>query len=461
MTLQAQSLDDSSGVRARRPISNLFSLHYFLLRSVTAGGAVVSGLVQTFVFARVLTPKDFSIYILIGSFGVALWLFDLGAAKILFVRQRQRHLTRRTDDAVPAQSNAIVVLYALIVLTGTLVCFSIMASRPSVRPLQAMEYAAFFSFAGLNLVWFPLRNVSNAVDEFIVFEALEVIRRVGHVALMLALLLGLPLLSFLLLANLLWFAVFAACIARLVRKGALVSRISGCWQALAVFWGDNRAEILRSANYGVGEIAIYNFPYILVPVAFGLGAPTIILDTVFKIFRGATLIYAAGLDPLVPRQTRAFAENDIATLKKATWAAAILCAVPTVALCASLLFAGDKFFALLLGHAATMPRAATLILVVLLIGNFAHSVASCLLLHTGFFREIARVASFVVLAMAAMTAIVVASGMGIVGFIGWYAVVYVAGAGLYVAYAMRRIFLNGPRLAQPIAANSRLPYDEN
>ncbi len=49
---------------------------------------------------------------------------------------------------------------------------------------------------------------------------------------------------------------------------------------------------------------------------FGLGAPTIILDTVFKIFRGATLIYAAGLDPLIPRQTRAFAERDAATLKK-------------------------------------------------------------------------------------------------------------------------------------------------
>lgn len=41
-------------------------------------------------------------------------------------------------------------------------------------------------------------------------------------------------------------------------------------------------------------------------------APVIILDTVFKIFRGATLIYAAALDPLVPRQTRAFAEHDAA-----------------------------------------------------------------------------------------------------------------------------------------------------
>jgi O-antigen/teichoic acid export membrane protein len=455
MTLQAQSLDSSSGAgRPRLWLPSLFSLQYFLLRSFTAGGAVVSGLVQTFVFARVLTPQDFSIYIVIGSFGVALWMFDLGAAKILFVRQRQRHLARRTDDAVPALSNAIVLLYALIVIAGAILCFSTMMSRPLVTPSQAMQYAAFFSFAGLNLVWFPLRNVSNAVDEFIAFEALEVIRRVGHIALMLLLLLGLPLLSFLLLANLLWIAVFAACIVRLVRKGALAPSLFGCWHALAVFWGGNRAEILRSANYGVGELVIYNFPYLLVPIVFGLGAPTIILDTVFKIFRGATLIYAAGLDPLVPRQTRAFAENDIATLKKATWTATILCAIPTFVLCAALLFAGDRFFVLLLGHAATMPRSATLILVALLIGNLAHSVASCLLLHTGFFGEIARVATFVVVAMAAMTGIVVACGVGIIGFIGWYAVVYVVGAALYVAYVMRKIFANAGRQVQSNSARS-------
>jgi len=442
MTLQSQSLDggaEAPSAARRWRLASLFSLNYFLLRSFTAAGAVINGLVQTFVFARVLTPKDFSIYILIGSFGVVLWLFDLGAAKILFVRQRQRHLSQSVDKAAPAQSNAIILLYALVVLAGAMICFGVAASRPSVTPLQATQYAAFFSFTGLNLVWFPLRNVSGAVDEFITFEVLEVVRRIGHVALMLALLGGLSLSSFLLLGNLVWALVFAACIAHLVRKGALAPTLNGCWRALKTFWGENRRQILRSANYGVGEMVIYNFPYFLVPLVFGLGAPIIILDTTFKIFRGATLIYAAGLDPLVPRQTRAFAENDITTLRKATWTAAILCAIPTFVLCALLLFGGDRFFALLLGHAATMPPATKLILVVLLVGNLAHSVASCLLLHTGFFRELARVATFVLVGMAVMTGLVVVFGIGIVGFIGWYAAVYVAGAALYVAYVMRAI----------------------
>ena len=420
-----------------RLFAGLLSVRYFLLRASTATAAVVSGLIQTFVFARVLSAEDFSICILIGTFGVSLWLFDLGAAKILFVRQRARQLAQRADNTIAAQSSAVVALYALIVLAGTLVCFAVMASRPSVTVWQGCEFALFFSFAALNLVWFPLRNVSNAVDEFISFETLEAIRRGGHILIMLALLAGLPLPAFLLLANLLWFVLLAICISRLVAHGAMAPGVPQLWGTLVAFWRDNRAELLRSGNYAIAELAIYSFPYLVVPVVFGLGAPTIILDTIFKIFRGATLIYAAGLDPLVPRQTRAFADHDAPTLKKATLLATVLCAVPTLALCALLLFAGDRLFALLLGHAATVPPAATLILIVLLLANLAQNVASCLLLHTGFFREIARVATFLVVAMAAMTALTLLSGLDIVGFIGGYAAVYVMGAMLYVVYVLR------------------------
>jgi O-antigen/teichoic acid export membrane protein len=447
-------MSQNSAIAAMKParqgparlLGGVLSLPYLLLRSSTAGAAVIAGLVQTFVFARVLSPENFSIFILVGAFGVSLWLFDLGAAKILFIRQRARHIAQRKDGPEPAQASAVVTLYTLVVTLGTLLCFAIMALRPSVTPWQATEFALFFSFSALNLVWFPLRNVSTAIDEFIAFETLDAIRRGGHIAITLALLIGMPLAVFLLLGNLIWLVVLAACIARLVRHGALAPSAEHFWTTLRSFWRTNRAELLRSCNYAVGELTIYNFPYLVVPIAFGLGAPTIILDTVFKVFRGATLIYAGGLDPLVPRQTRAFAEHDAAGLKKATWTAAALCAVPTMVLCALLLFAGDRLFTLLLGHAATVPRAAVLILVVMLLANLAQNVASNLLLHTGFFRDIARIATMMVILMAATTAAVVLAGVGIVGFIGGYAAAYVVGAALYL-YTLRKPF----RLAAKVA----------
>ena len=268
---------------------------------------------------------------------------------------------------------------------------------------------------------------------------------------MLAILVGLPLPAFLVLANALWFALFALAIARLVNKKAFVFALRGAWTSLKRFWADNKRSLLRSGNYAAGELTIYNFPYMIVPAAFGLGAPTIILDTVFKVFRGATLVYAAGLDPLVPQQTRAFAAGDVATLKKATLTAAVLCAIPTIILCVLLLAAGDRLFALLLGGAATIPREVTYILVALLVANLLQNVATNLLLHLGFFREMARVATFLVVAMAAMTGIVLVAHLDITGFIAGYAVVYLAGAALYIAYVFRgpfRIAAQSPRQAR-------------
>ena len=49
----------------------------------------------------------------------------------------------------------------------------------------------------LNLVWFVVRFVSVAVDQFIFFETHEAVRRIGHIGMMLAMLAGLPLIAFL------------------------------------------------------------------------------------------------------------------------------------------------------------------------------------------------------------------------------------------------------------------------
>lgn len=433
--------------------TGLLSLRYLFLRSSTSAAAVVSGLVQTFVFARVLSPQQFSIFILIAAIGSTFWLIDFGAGKILFVRQRERHLAQHDGREVPAQSTAIIVLYFLLVATGALLCFLVMASRPTVTAWQAVEFALFFSFAALNLVWFPLRNVSLAIDDYIFFEALEAIRRVGHIALISAMLIGLPLPVFLVLANLLWAVLLIASAGNLVRQRALVSRLAGWWRELMRFYRGNRAELVRSGTYAAGEQFVYSFPYFVVPVLFGLGAPTIILDTTFKIFRGATFIYAAGLDPLVPRQTRAFAEGDAPTLIRATLTATVLCAVPTVILCALLIFVGDRIFMFLLGHAATVPPQVSFILVVLLIANMAQNIASCLLLHTGFFKPIARIATFLVISMCAMTAIAALAKVDIVGFIAAYTATYLCGSALYVLFALR-----GPiRLVhrQPAASEAR------
>ena len=191
-----------------------------------------------------------------------------------------------------------------------------------------------------------------------------------------------------------------------------------------------------------------NYPYLIVPMLFGLGAPPIILDTTFKVFRGGATIFGAVCDILVPRQTSALAERDGPTLVRATLTAAALCSIPAAIACLILYFGADKLFHLLLGNAATMPPATTPILIVLLIANLTQMVCHSVLVHNGYFREVARIGMAVVTAMTGVGAYAVLAHIDIVQFLEAYVAVYTCGAVAAVVLMIR-----GPiRLAHEVAA---------
>ena len=129
--------------------------------------------------------------------------------------------------------------------------------------------------------------------------------------------------------NALWAVVVTACVKRMIARGALRPRIARIRSKTCVsFFRANKAQLVRSGTYAASEIYVGNYPYLIVPMLFGLGAPPIILDTTFKVFRGGATIFGAVCDILVPRQTSALAERDGPTLVRATLMAAALCSIP-------------------------------------------------------------------------------------------------------------------------------------
>jgi hypothetical protein len=425
--------------------SRLISIPFLLLRVSTAGGAFATGFIQTLVFARVLSPDRFSLFIVVGAVGYSLWLCDLGLAKILFVQLRNAHMDGRIDQRAAGQTTAVVLFYILLAIAGAFVCAAIMYTRPSQSMLDAANFGLFFLYIGLNLVWVCLRSVSIAVDEYVFFETLELVRRVGNVATLLAMLIGLPFTAFLIGSNVLWTAVIGAAVAKLLRREAMRLRPQSLCGELAGFFREHIKSIRRSGTFALSDIFIYTFPYYVVPWAFGLGAPTIILEATFRIFRGASVIYTAACDLAIPGQTRALAAHDASRLIRTTLLAAALCCVPAAFVCLLLIFGSKQLFAFLLGAAATVPPAVSPILIVMVLANLVQMVAQSLLLHAGFFREISRIGASVAIAMIAATAVSVVAKLNIVEFLAVYTAVYTAGA-LYLAFASYR----GPvRAASP------------
>jgi hypothetical protein len=415
-------------------------LRYLLLRATTAGATLVTGVCQIYVFARVLDPHLFSLFIIVGNLGLSLWLFDLGIAKVLYVNLRARFLGGglvESGDAVPLglQAASVTVLYVVLALLGAVGCFAF-STTGGEGASQGLAFALFFVYSALNLAWFALRNVSAAVDRFLYFETLEAVRRVGHLTLLFALLFGLPFMDFLVASNLLWLVLLTVMVRRLRAGGAIVlAGPSRLWAALRRFVGANGRALLGSGGYAAGEIVIYNYPSILVPLAMGLGAPVIVFDTAFKIFRGANVVFSAACDLVVPRQTRAFGALDRRGLLRATLAGAALGAVPAIALCGLLAGWGDRLYALLLGNAAQMPPSVTPILMALVACNLVQTVANYLLAHTGYFPAMVRAAGAMTAVMAVVAAVTAAFGLDVVGFLAIYSCAYAASAVLYAILA--------------------------
>ena len=425
----------------------LISYRYMTLRAATAAGTLGAGLLQTFVFARVLGSQRFSLFIFFAALGYSLYLTDAGMVKVLFVELRRRFLHNTPLGALASQATALVSAYFAVAALAAAICFFVLASGLNYSPRDSAELTLFFAFNAVNLPWVALRYFSIAVDEYVYFELLEALRRGLNTLALLALLFGLPVPIFLLVINAGWLAGVGAAITKLTQRGVLGGNPRDNFSHLFEFFRSNKRQILDSAVYAASETYIYNFPYFLVPWAYGLGPPTIILDTTFKVYRVANQFYSAACDSLLPRQTSALANRDGPTMVRATWLAAALCSIPAAAVCGVLIFAADKIFAVLLGPAATMPPATTPILIMLLLGNMAQMVSHSVLVHTGFFKEVARVSFGLVAALTAVAALAIYAHFDIVQFLNAYAAVYTCGA-----IATVGLMIRGPiRLAHDVA----------
>jgi O-antigen/teichoic acid export membrane protein len=435
-----------------RPRERLISTPFLVLRFLTASGAFATGFVQTFVFARILSPERFSIFIVVGAVGYTLWLAELGLPNILFVKLRGLHLTGRRDAQAGRQATAVGLFYIALAIAASLICFVVAFARPSAIWLGAAEPALFLLMIALNLTWTLLRSLSIAVDLFVYYESLELARRLFVIVGLLAVLAGLPLVAFLIAVNGLWFVLFVAAVNRLIGRNALAPYLRGWTGELAGFFKNNRHDAARSSTSALSNAFIALFPYYVVPMLFGLGAAPIILEVTFRVFRGACVIFAAICDLAVPGQTRALAARDVNRLLHTTLFIAALCCIPAAIACALLIFAGAPLFSFLLHTAAVVPQAITPILIVLLIAGVLQTVAEVLLQYTGYFRSLAANGLCVAAAMIVATSIAFLAGLGLVDFLAVYAGIYAAGATALTITAWR-----GPiRAARRIDKNSHV-----
>lgn len=409
------------------------------------------GFAVTFVFVRALPAPEFRAFLLLIAFNNFTLSAEFGLTNVIYARLRRFWLGQRGEgEAGDFRREEIGVLFAflivLIVVGGIVVAAAIALGW--IRTALPGVFLLFFFASALNLLLLLAKRALAAVDRNLVWEGIDIARRVAGLALLFTVVLGADMLGVvwaLLLLNIAGAAIGMAMIHR--RAGLTV----GDWFAWRRGAGHVRRNYLRdigaSAALTVSEVVAYNSPYFLIAAMTHDTRLMLLFDFVFKMSRAVATAIRATIEGALPRLTRYWFGQDrhafAAGLRRAIWVALGLAA------CAGLLLValGQRIVFILYDGRVELVMAELLLLCALLLALALMCVSVYVQGALGRFGPLLR--QSVPFLAGSLVSVPLALWLGGSGraedtpFMALYALCFFGAAGLHVA-AMRRLARAAP-----------------
>lgn len=335
-----------------------------LIKLTNVGLTLIWGFAVTYVFVRVLPIREFQSFLLLVAFGNFTISAEFGLTSIIYARLRRHWLGNlglglEKDEAGGFRLEEMGVLFlflGLLIIGGLAILLAALALG-GLHTGMPLLFLLFFLSACINLPALLAKRALAAVDGNFLWEALDCLRRVMTIALLLFILQGLdPRLSVAL-----QLCVSVAVIGYAI---ALVHRRLGMgawhWLSFRVGGGHVRAHYLRdigaSAAFTISEILAYNAPYFTIAAATQDARPMLIFDFFFKMSRSLSMLVRATVEAALPRITRAFHAGDRARLRQLLRRALGVALFFALSASGALLLLGEWLFAKLFDGRAAIDR---------------------------------------------------------------------------------------------------------
>ena len=327
-----------------------------LIKLANVGLTLIWGFAVTYVFVRVLPLREFQAFLLLVAFGNFTISAEFGLTSIIYARLR-RHWLGVSDDGqgrfrleemgILFLFLGLLILGGLAILIGALLAGGLDTGMP-------LLFILFFLSACLNLPALLAKRALAAVDGNFLWEALDCLRRVMTIALLLMMLQGLdPRISVALQLGVSVVVIGYAIALVHARLGMSLRH----WMAFRTGGGHVRAHYLgdigASAAFTLSEVIAYNAPYFTIALATQDARPMLLFDFFFKMSRALSMSVRAAVEAALPRITRAFHAGESARLHQLLTRALAVAVVFALAASALLLLLGQWLFAKLFdGRAA-------------------------------------------------------------------------------------------------------------
>ncbi len=328
--------------------------------------AMTWGFVVTFVFVRLLPLDEFRAFLLLVAFANFTVSAEFGFSTIIYARLRAHVLGGRRGDFRVEELGVLLAFMLAVVVAGALAIGLALAGGWLTTARPGL-FLAFYGVAALNLVALLAKRALAALDLNLWWEALDLVRRISGIGLLLLALTGLPLMTSVLAQLVVALVCVGAGLVSVHRALAMPLR---AWAAARVGGGHVRrtylADIGRTMALTVSDVAAYNAPYFTIAAATPDPRPLLLFDFAFKMSRALSAIVRALAETTLPGITRAVAESDQATLARDIARLTRLSLLAAVALGGLILLAGPHISAalfhgkLVLGHGESALIAALL-----------------------------------------------------------------------------------------------------
>lgn len=307
------------------------------------------GFAVTFVFVRLLPGADFRAFLLLVAFNTFAVSAEFGLTTIIYARLRRFWLGAqgKGDDFRVEELGALFVAMLALVAGSTMAVGGAMAAGWLHTGAPAV-FLIFFLAAALNLHILLMKRALAAVECNLLWEAVDLIRRLVSLGALVAALGGLHLVAATVLQ--LCATIGAIALGMVVLAHRLNMR-PGQWFALRAGGGHMRRTYLqdigRSVLLTLSEIGAYNAPYFVIAAMSRDVRLMLLFDFLYKMSRAVTTAIRATTEAMMPRVTASWFAGEGAAFGRHVRGTLLAAVAVSLCVVVPLMLLGQRIFELL------------------------------------------------------------------------------------------------------------------
>jgi O-antigen/teichoic acid export membrane protein len=422
--------DRAIATRLNRLSHSSFAL--FALKGVNSALTAISNFVLAYVLVRTIGLDSYALLASLLAVAALVLQSDLGITGLAFFKLRSHYLAETEKNRASHDDRslvvAIVAIYIIIGIASVAVLGLAIAANIVQEGPYGLAYLLIFAGAVCALPRMALRVAVNARDGFVWTEIVDMGRRTAILGVTVAMLAGLPFVSYSALNLLAWASSIAALI-WLAQSYGFVPERSAFRRGLFLLRREVhgiRATVLLS----LADFIISVFPYYLLAATRDATA-IVAFDMFYKVTRFAAMSYLIGAETVLPKQTRAVHHRDAAGLVRATAKGFLIGLLPLASGLVAIGLFGERLFEVILSHNEIVSPVTRLSICAMLVFMLIQTTCQIVLIGVGKFHDLARRAGITLVGMTLISALMVLFQWSTDVFMIGYVIVYGAGSLLY------------------------------